>query len=144
MELKLSIGIEQLKFGLTQEKIFSFLGNPNKIHIDKDDENEIICDWNSHKFRLTFYKNENLKLGYIRIKNENLTFNNQRIIGQPIKLVKEIVFANLNDWETDEYEFFSTYFNEEFWLTLHVDYGIVEEVEIGVPFRNEFEYNWPK
>ncbi|MEN9336284.1 MAG: hypothetical protein RLZZ500_1271 [Bacteroidota bacterium] len=144
MELKLALGIDNIKFGLIQDEVFSLLGNPNKIHIDEDDENEIVCDWNDYKFRLTFYKDENLKLGYIRIKNQNLTFKNQKIIGQSLRQVKEIVFAHLNNWELDEYEFFSTYFNEKFWLTLHVDYGIIEEVEIGVPFKNNFEYDWPE
>lgn len=144
MELKLALGIDNLKFGLKQEEVFSLLGNPNKVHIDEDDENEMVCDWNDYKFRLTFYKNENLKLGYIRIKNQNLTFNNQKIIGQSIKYVKEVLFDHLDNWEVDEYEFFSTYFNEKFWLTLHVDYGIIEEVEIGVPLKSNLEYDWPE
>lgn len=144
MELKLALGIDNLKFGLKQEEVFSLLGNPNKVHIDEDDEDEMVCDWNDYKFRLTFYKNENLKLGYIRIKNQNLTFNDQKIIGQSIKHVKEVLFAHLDNWEVDEYEFFSTYFNEKFWLTLHVDYGIIEEVEIGVPLKSNLEYDWPE
>jgi len=144
MQLKLAFGIDELKFGITKDAAFSLLGNPDKIQIDEDSIDEIICDWNSHKLRLTFYKIEDFRLGYIRLKNENLTYRNLKIIGQPLKSVLENVFKGLETWKIEEYTFFSTYFNEEFWLTLHSDYGIVEELEIGVPFKNESEYDWPQ
>jgi hypothetical protein len=146
MRLNLALGLDELTFGMTKKEVISLIGIPDKTHIDEDDSNEIICDWNELKIRLTFYENESMKLGYIRIKNKDVTYNDQKIIGQSIDTVLSELFKEINEWEIEDYDFFKTYFNEKFWLIFRTDFNIIEEIEIGVPFKieNGNEYNWPK
>ena len=46
-------------------------------------------------------------------------------------------------WEIGDYELFQTHFNEPNWLTLHSEFGEIHEIEMGVPFKNENEYDFP-
>ena len=145
MELKLKIGIGELKFGMSQSECIQILGQPNRTILDEDDENELILQFNLYKTRLTFYKNENGKLGYIRTANPDLRFKGKLIINESISVLKNNVFLKeCYDFEREDLESFYTHFNEENWLTLHEEYGEVTDIELGVPFKkNNEDYNWP-
>lgn len=145
MELKPKIGVDKLKFGMTRKEVIKILNEPDRILTNVDDDNELILEWNSQKLRLTFYQNEKDRFGYLRTINPELQFNGKKIIGAELEFVKQHIFSDLIfDWEIEDYDFFITYFNEQNWLTLHVEYGIVTDLEIGVPFENDEDYNWPK
>lgn len=143
MELKPKIGVDNLKFGMTRKEVITILNEPDRMVTNEDDNNELILEWNSQKLRLTFYQNENDRFGYLRTINPELKLNGQKIIGAQLEFAKNRIFADLiSDWEIEEFDFFITYFNEQNWLTLHVEYGIVTDLELGVPFENDEDYKW--
>lgn len=144
MELKLKMGVDNLKFGMTINEVIRVLNEPNRILNNEDNENEVILEWNYEKLRLTFLKNENDRFAYLRTINPELKFNGKRIIGGEVEYVKKGILGELiSDWEMDDYGFFITHFNEAYWLTLHEKYGIVTDFELGLPFENDEDYNWP-
>ena len=49
----------------------------------------------------------------------------------------------IKEWEIEDYHSFTAHFNEKLWLTLHSEFEQVTQLELGVPFKNENEYNWP-
>ena len=145
MDIKLGLGIEDIHFGMTQDEIESLLGKPDRTCKDEEyGESEPMIQYNSIKTRLTFYKNNNGKLGYIRSSNPDLKYKNQRIIGKTI-LESLNVFNDIpkDKWELEQYDFWIQYFNEDWWITLRFDYDKLSEIEIGVPFKNDEEYDWP-
>lgn len=144
MELKPQIGIDNIKFGLTQNEVIEILGSPDRTKVDQEDEEQLLFEFFKLKLRLTFYLSEGGKLGYIRTSNPNLIFDGKRIIGTKIEFAKKEIFGEtIKDWEIEEYDFFITHSNDQFWLTLDEEYGTVTNVELGVTFDNEDEYNWP-
>lgn len=60
-----------------------------------------------------------------------------------IEDVKSQIDSNSESWEKEEYDSFNIYFLESDWLTLNVEYERVTDIELGVPFKNEDEYDWP-
>ncbi len=85
------------------------------------------------------------RLGYIHCASHNLQVNGKQIIGQPVDVVKEqFQQTSPKDWEVEAYTFFDTHFSESLWLILNVEYGVVTDVEIGVPFKNDEEYDWKR
>jgi len=144
MELKLKIGIENLKFGMTQDEVIEILGKPDRNFEDDDDDNQIISEWYEKKLRLTFYKSDNNKMGYLRTINENLFFKQEKIIGKKIDLVKDYFKNDITSWENTDYLSFINYFNEKYWLSLHVEFGVIVRLEMGVPFNENNEYDWPQ
>ncbi|AVR46016.1 hypothetical protein C7S20_12555 [Christiangramia fulva] len=130
---------------MNQKDVISILGKPDRKYLEEDtDDNELVLEWKSLMLRLTFYRDENNRFGYLRTRNKNFSFESKAIINQPIEIVKKEVFKNAEYWEIDEYNFMRVYFNEENWIALNCEYDLVLEIEMGVPFRNDSDYNWPK
>ncbi len=123
------------------EKIF---GKPNRELIDSDDQNELIWEYSDKKLWLTFYQNEADRLGYLRSSNSGLTINDIKIIDKKIDDVINQLDTKSELWEIEDYDTFRTYFLESNWLTLNVEYERVTDIELGLPFKNEDEYDWPK
>ena len=144
MEIKPKIGIYNLQFGMFRKNVLEILGNPDRIMTDEYDENEQKLEWNKLKLRLTFQLDENDRLTYFVSKNPNLNYGGQKLIGIDTEIVKNKIFAELvSEWEIEEYDFFQILFHEPSWLTLHSEFGEISEIEMGVPFKNENEYDWP-
>jgi len=142
MELILKTGLKNLKFGQSTEDAINAFGKPDREYQNSDDENEFILEWNKHKLRLTFYENENRKLGYIRTSHTEAHINGHVLINQEIDAAKQ-GFDKDFDWEADSYDFFQTHLNEEHWIVLNVEYNRITDIELGVPLKNEDEYAWP-
>jgi hypothetical protein len=144
MDLKPKIGIGKLVFGMTQKDIFQILGSPDRNRIDEDDDELLLLEYNRIRLRLTIYKNEQNRLGYMRTSNPDLVFNGQKIIGSKIESAKKEIFGEIiSHWEVEEYDFFITHSNEEVWVTLDEEFGTVTSVEIGVTFLDGEDYYWP-
>ncbi len=144
MELVPEIGIGRLKFGISRSEAERILGKPDIERFDGDDSNRKILVFNNESIRLTFYVDENMRLGYIESSNPTLTFKTRRIIGESIDIVKINVLEIENkDWEIENFHSFDTHFFEPTWLTLHSEYEKVTNVELGVPIVDD-AYKWPK
>ena len=66
-----------------------------------------------------------------------------KILNINSEVVINNIFSELKEWDKNEFDFLISYFNEKFWLNLNCEYGNVIDVEMGVPFKDEEEYNWP-
>jgi len=145
MEIKLEIGIDNIKFGMKKSEVEQIIGQPDRARIDEDDDNKLMLDYNALNLRLSFYPKEENKLAYIECSNKNLTFNGKKIIDLNIDFVKKVIFGDvISEWEVSDYRSFTAHFNEKYWFTLQSDYEKVTEIELGVPFVNEETYKWPK
>ena len=143
MEIRPKYGIGNFTFGMKVQEVIEMLGKPDKIYNDEDDENQLLYQYNKNKLRLTFYQEHDGRLGYIRCANPALTYQGKSIINIPIEKVKEEVFGKLiHEWEFEDYDLFATYLNKEYWLVLNVDYNEVTDIELGVPFNDDEEYDW--
>lgn len=142
MEIKLKYGVGDFSFGMKAEEVIKKLGKPDKIYQDEDDENQLLYQYNKQKLRLTFYQEHEGKLGYIRCSNPNLTYQGKPIIHTPIEKVKEAFKPSIKKWEVEDYNSFVTYLSEEYWIVINVEYDEVTDIELGVPFKNDDEYDW--
>ncbi len=144
MEIKPKIGFDDIKFGMHRDDILEILGEPDRIVMDIHDGFEQRLEWNKPKIRLTFHYEENDRLTNIISKNCETQFLGKKLMGMDIREAKSQIFGNLTgNWKVKDYEYFETHFNEDLWLTLCSEFGKVVEVEMGVPFKNEEEYDWP-
>ena len=145
MDIKPEIGFDKIKFGMSRNTILDFLGDPDRIVTDEDDESEQRLEYFDLKIRLSFLLDENDRFTYLTSKNEFTQYNGKQIIGVDINIAKKEIFSELvSEWEIENYQFFETHFNESLWITLRTEFGKVIEFEMGVPFKNENEYRWPK
>ena len=140
MKINLKNGIDKLLFGMLQKDVIAIYGKPTKTY--KDEEENVIFLYNEQKIRLTFYVEEDLKLGYIVSSNENLTVFDQKIIGKTIDTIKkELAPKGLKTWEEESFDTYENYFNEDFWIIVQTEFGFAVKVELGAIIKND-EFEW--
>ena len=141
MEIKLKYGIDNLLFGMKEQDITKILGKPDTQY--KDEEENVVFMYNARKLRLIFYKEEDFKLGYVTTTNSVVKLFNTTIIGKNWSEVYPVLEKNkVKSFETDTSEGMMSYFNEENWLFIHVDYNEIVKIEVGAVFSDKDEFDW--
>lgn len=142
MKINLKNGMDQLLFGMLQKDVIAVYGKPTKSYKDEDDN--VILLYNDQKFRLTFYVDEGLKLGYIVSSNENLTLSEQKIIGKTMETVKkDLAPKGLTKWDEESFDTYENYFNEDYWMIVQTEFGFAVKVELGaIIVKDEFEWKF--
>jgi hypothetical protein len=141
MEIKLKYGIDNLLFGMKEQDVTKVLGKPDTQY--KDEEENVVFMYNARKLRLIFYKEEDFKLGYITTTNPVVKLVNTLIVGKNWSEVYPVLEKNkVKTFETDTSEGMMSYFNEENWLFIHVDYNEIVKIEVGAVFSDKDEFDW--
>ena len=141
MKINLKNGIDKLLFGMKQNDVIALYGKPNRNYKDEDD-NPILA-YNVLKMRLTFYKEEDLKLGYIVASSPDLELFGNKVIGKKISEVKkELATKGITKFTQEEFDTFENYFNEENWFILQTEFDEVIKFEIGAIINDKDEFDW--
>lgn len=141
MKINLKHGIDQLVFGMKQIDVIAIYGKPNRNYKDEDDN--VIFSYNSLKMRLTFYKEEEFKLGYIVASSYDLELFENKIIGKNIDEVKsQLATKGITKFTQEEFDTFENYFNEENWIILQTEFDEVVKLEIGAIINDKDEFDW--
>jgi len=77
MKIKPKLGIDQLLFGMKQKDVIALYGKPDKQFNDEDQN--VIYLYNTKMLRITFYSEEELKLGYLICSNPELELNGKKL-----------------------------------------------------------------
>lgn len=141
MKINLKIGIDKLIFGMKQNDVISIYGKPDRNYKDEDDN--IIFAYNSLKMRLTFYKDEEFKLGYIVASSTELDLLGNSIIGKKISEAKtDLAPKGLVKFAQEDFDTFENYFNEDNWVILQTEFDEVVKVELGAIINDKDEFDW--
>ena len=92
MEIKLKYGIDNLLFGMKEQDVTKILGKPDSSY--KDEDENVVFVYNSRKLRLTFYKEEDYRLGYMTTSNPIVKLFNTTLIGKNWSEVYPILEKN--------------------------------------------------
>ena len=141
MKINLKNGIDKLLFGMKQNDVTALYGKPNRNYKDEDDN--VIFAYNALKMRLTFYKDEELKLGYIVASSPDMELFGNKIIGKKISEVKkELAVKAITKFTQEEFDTFENYFNEDNWIIFQTEYDEVVKFEIGAIINAKDEFDW--
>lgn len=141
MKINPKIGIDKLIFGMLQKDVEALYGKPDKTY--KDEEDNVIFQYNKQKIRLTFYQEEGFKLGYLVASSPELALFDKKVIARPIAaLQKELEAKGLAKWEKEEFDTFENFFNESNWLILQAEFDEVVKVELGAIINAKDEFEW--
>ena len=141
MIIQLTTGIDKCVFGMTSKDTFSLYGKADKEF--KDEEGNAIHQYNALKTKMTFYADENYRLGYLSCSHPELTLWNEKIIGKNANESKEYLSKKgLKSFEVESFDSFSNLFNEDFWTILQTEFDEVIKVEIGAIIKNQDEFDW--
>ncbi|MET0759800.1 MAG: hypothetical protein ABWZ56_05240 [Flavobacterium sp.] len=141
MKINLKNGIDKLIFGMKQNDVTAIYGKPDRNYKDEDDN--VIFAYNAQKMRLTFYKDEEFKLGYIVASSSDLDLFGNKLIGRKISEVKkDLSQKGLTKFTQEDFDTFENYFNEENWIILQTEFDEVVKVEIGAIINDKDEFDW--
>ncbi len=139
MKLIPKYGIDQLLFGMKQNDVIAIYGKPNKQF--KDDDRNTIFLFNNLKLRLTFYADEDFRLGYIITSHPEITLNEKIALGRKVAIVKEEL-TNFKTWEQEDFDSVENHFNEDNWVILQTEFDEIIKIEIGAIINNKDEFDW--
>ncbi|MFV8367955.1 hypothetical protein [Flavobacterium sp. LB2R40] len=141
MKINPKNGIDKLIFGMKQNDVTAIYGKPDRNY--KDEENNVIFAYNKLKMRLTFYQEEELKLGYIVASGIDLELFGNKIINKKISDVKkELALKGITKFTQEEFDTFENYFNEENWIIFQTEFNEIVKLEIGAIINNKDEFDW--
>lgn len=141
MKINLKNGIEKLLFGMKQNDVSAIYGKPDRNYKDEDDN--VIFSYNKLKMRLTFYQEEELRLGYIVASSSDLELFGKKVIGKKIGDIKKDLAANgITKFTQEEFDTFENYFNEDNWIILQTEFDEVVKFEIGAIINQKDEFDW--
>jgi hypothetical protein len=135
MKINLKHGIDQLVFGMKQNDVIAIYGKPNRNYKDEDDN--VIFSYNTLKMRLTFYKDEDFKLGYIVASSSEME------LFENISEVKSHLHTKgITKFTQEEFDTFENYFNEDHWIIFQTEFDEVVKFEIGAIINDKDEFDW--
>ncbi|NNT72817.1 hypothetical protein HKT18_11370 [Flavobacterium sp. IMCC34852] len=131
-------GVDQLLFGMKQNHVEAIYGKPSKQF--KDEDGNIIYHYNTLKISLTFYEDEDFRLGYMACSNPESTVLGDQVIGKNIETIK--AGLPFKSWTVEDFDSFENHFNESNWLILQTEFDTVIRVEIGAIIKDNDEFDW--
>ena len=132
------LGIDNILFGMKQKNIIETIGMPSKKFEDEDQN--IILIYNSLKLILTFYEEEDFRLGFIVCANPDATLFDKKVIGTAAADISKNV-SQIKKWELEDFDTFVQYFDVDNWLILVNEYDIITKIEIGAIIKDD-EFVW--
>jgi hypothetical protein len=100
----------------------------------------IVYLYNETKLRLTFYEDEDFRLGYIITSNPEVTLLDTKVIGRNVAEVKAAL--PFKTWEQEDFDATVNHFNESNWLILQSEFETVIRVEIGAIINDNDQFDW--
>ena len=87
MKLNPKNGIDSLLFGMKQKDVVERYGQPTKQF--EDEEGNVIYLYFDQRLRLTFYEEEEFRLGYIITSNPEVELLDKKLIGSEVEVLKK-------------------------------------------------------
>jgi len=150
MDIKLGIGLGDIKFGFTREQVLAILGEPDEketySYSDSDEDLTEAWHYDDIEISISFNEEDDWRLSTIAISSEESTLGGKKIIGlSKEELLAEIKKLDLTDYESrkvsETEELISSDTGEiNFW----VDDNTITEIQWGPFFLDEDTINWPK
>jgi hypothetical protein len=141
MKINLKSGIAELLFGMKEKDVAALYGAPSRTY--KDEDGNIIYLYNDKKLRLTFYADEDFRLGYLISSNPDLALKGNKILGQSWATLEPVLHqSGLKAFESEHFDSVENQFNEDNWIIFQVEFGEVIRVELGAIINAKDEFDW--
>jgi len=140
MEIKIGTGLDEVQFGISQNRLVELTSKPDKINeVGKELDFAKICYYNKEKIKYKFDKNE--------FFSEDVMLYGKKIIGLEKNEILDLLKKNgikEKDLEFEDYFSFETIHDEEISATFEFEFNKLRSIEICPFFSDNEEIIWPK
>lgn len=141
MKINLKHGVGELLFGMKEGDVKKLYGEPNRRY--KDEDKNVIYLYDDKKLRLTFYQDEEFRLGYIITSNKDTELAIGKIVNEKWDdLEPKLEGQGIKSFEKENFDTVDNYFNEANWVIFQVEFGEVVRVELGAIINAKDEFDW--
>ncbi len=141
MDIQLKNGAGGLLFGMKEQDVKTLYGEPDRKYRDEDKNNVYL--YNDKKLRLTFYQDEDFRLGYIITTNPASELFSGKVVGEKWKeVLARMEGKGIKSFEKEDFDTVENYFNESNWVIFQVEFGQVIRVELGAIINAKDEFDW--
>ncbi|MEL1242971.1 hypothetical protein AAEO56_01745 [Flavobacterium sp. DGU11] len=141
MKINLKNGIDGLLFGMKEKDVKALYGEPDRKY--KDEDANVIYVYNDKKLRLTFYQDEEFRLGYLITSNPNAELFSGKVIGEKWEQVeKQLEGKGIKSFEKENFDTVDNHFNEANWVIFQTEFGEVVKIEMGATINAKDEFDW--
>lgn len=153
-DIKIGLGLGDIEFGITKEKLKYLLGEPDEIdsyNASGDDDGYLTESWHydEHEFSVSFDEEDNWKLTTISISSPECTFKGNQLIGKNIDDVLQMIEKeDLGENELEELseegidQKLVSYVSSS--LNLWFEDDLLSEIQWGPFWDDEDTPKWPK
>jgi len=141
MKINLKSGVGELLFGMKEKDVKALYGEPSRQF--KDDDDNIIYLYNDKRLRLTFYQDEEFRLGYLIVSAPSAEIFGTKVIGEKWSAIEAAAKANgLTAFEKEAFDTIDNQFNEANWIIFQVEFDTVIKIELGATINKDDEFDW--
>ena len=141
MKINLKSGVGELLFGMKEKDVKAVYGEPSRQY--KDDDSNIIYLYNDKKLRLTFYQDEEFRLGYIIVSSPSAEIFGSKVITEKWNAIEALAKENgIKDFEKESFDTVDNHFNEANWIIFQVEFEDVIKIELGATINKNDEFDW--
>jgi hypothetical protein len=106
-EIKIGVGLDEIKFGMTREEVKLKLGVPGETELysysEEEEDLTEVWHYDELEFSISFDEADHWKLVMIADSNDNHTFKGKYLLGKPFDEVCEILNEiGLGNFEVDK------------------------------------------
>ncbi|WP_444927079.1 hypothetical protein [Microbulbifer sp. TRSA002] len=154
MNILSGIGIGEIRYGMIEKEVISFLGKPDRVEESEYVEGK--GDWHrelwySHRnLTFTFNDNDNFRLGTITVMGAGYSLFEQQLFGLGIKEISSLIakhtgeIAKLEDWSSEELPDHKCLIHDGLGIMFWFDYNYLAEMQCSYLFEPDNEtIIWP-
>ena len=146
-EIKLGVGLGDLKFGLTMDEVEAIMGEPEEVEESEEDEEFEYQVWNYWEEGYSFYfdEDDDYRLGLIETANEETTLFGQKIFSMTQAEIEELLKKNgISNAEKETMETGEKHLTyEKEMLDMYFDKDALVTIKFGVFVSDDLEVKWP-
>ena len=141
MEILLAKGLDNIRFGQTEDEITSQLGEPDKVYLLDESKR---LQFFELRVEFSFEFEQNNRLGWIEVHHPEAILFGQKLIGENREKVLSVISTQIPDQpEVDDYGSFECYLYEKYELELQFKFNSLYSINFGFLWLDNDTPDWP-
>lgn len=141
MEILLAKGLDNIRFGQTEDEIISQLGEPDKAYLLDESKR---LQFFELQVEFSFESEQDNRLGWIEVHSSEAVLFGQKFIGESREKVLSVVSSQIADEpEVDDYGSFECYLYEKYELELQFKFNRLSSINFGFIWLDNDTPDWP-
>ncbi len=136
------IGLDFIKFGLSESEAIKLLGKPDKSYFLESESHRL--QYNTHQIELSFEPDNDNLLGWIEVHNHKALLFGSKLFNLEKEEIAKFLSKHIDEEpEIDDYGSFVSLTYDILWLELQFQFNKLQNINFGVLYNESDKPLWP-